>query len=722
MNRIVKLSIAALFATTSLSFAGTNTIIASDGALNNVTVGSGDVLNVSGGSPDTRIMLTTDDAQFKIVGGLMNFSSPKTRFAASGFPLDETGANANVVIVDGGINAAGAVETQVDGSVFMSNAAITNALYFMFLNEQALTGPGASKVLCNNSLISCYNFQSYANAVNALELRDTSQIKVSQHATLWPVTALLLADNATVNVGGTFETVRGSGRNASLTASGNARIIANKGAVAGLATLGGNSSFTTQGGSFYVGLNAFADVVFQESSVLSVSTNANWYNLVHVQGNLTFRDDASAMVGGGNRSWAQFAKGSVQILDRASFSVKERICFMGVEDGTPLNVVINTTNAVKGTAMNAPFFPGYPPDHGAVGVSKPFAPVINIGITNGVIQGRYYGVSFAGENCEGQDVKTYTPYGNHNYNPVVNVKMDGGTIFAEGCNNHELWQSYPVGITIGAGFFTKTVDGETVTNSVRKGTVEMNGGTMTLKRGCFTIGGGDGEGHLIQRGGSISMTGGNTYATRHRGVMALSGGKGRYDLLGGSFSIAKSFNVGGAQMGDTNAFIHFNYNSGANTRYANSCLAERFDGEATLNVQGGTFSVTEDALTLAFGGTGTLEVGPQGVVNVGELVCTNTPQILSSTKGFATVKLTLGATNAGTVAVERKLTINPTTKLIVDASAFTPRFGTIPLITAASREGEFGSVEVVNGHGGTVEYEGANVVFKMHPATIFTVR
>lgn len=744
--------------------ATTTTVVAAEGVLNDMTVGVGDTLNVTG-SGSSEIYVTTGTSTFRVNGGTVNISAPKTKFNASGTPLSEDPVDANFVLTNGVVDASGSSNVAIDGSVYMCDGIVKNATYFSFNNSSSKTGLGAAKILSGNSYVKCVNnIQVYATT---FELRDSAFLETSFNSIYcFEPMSFLMSGNAAVKSARDFQARRWGGKTTALTLADNASITVSgtadfQGELSmwdhssftantafqlkgdAIATLGGESRITAKSAELYGTLSVESNALVSaqglmtlDGATVSLSENGELcskncsadLSFEHVRGNLTLNDMSRIIVTNaayGYKAYCKFGSGKVSILDGASVVCSERVVFNGSEDGSPLDVTINTTGAISGNGFNAPFFhktytgtwPHSDAEHQDIGANETvFAPVVSIGLTNGTVNATYQGLSLAGEASRKE-------YGNHNYRPTVRMVVDGGTVTAIASENNGGGRPIPGGLTIGAGYMVKTASGEAVTNALQRGTLEVNGGDVLLKRGLFTVGGGTGEGRVIQRGGTVRVTPEEmTWAYDHqRGVIALSGGRGRYDLYGGSFNIDNNFHVGGAAI-QTGASMG-KYEIYKYAPCENCCLGKRFDGDGTLNVQGGTFRVC-NSLLVSQAGTGTLEVGPDGNVNVGELILTNRASFAEVTPaaGFATMKFTLGAESAGTVTVRTKLVIAPTSKLVVDAGALTLERGKVTLIAAPSREGEFGSVEVVNGRGGTVVYEGGNVVFKTHPGLMMIIR
>lgn len=287
------------------------------------------------------------------------------------------------------------------------------------------------------------------------------------------------------------------------------------------------------------------------------------------------------------------------------------------------------------------------------------------------------------------------PYHNcHNKSTTLAVgpkgffRMDGGRLYVKS----GMWTSSrdPAGFLIG-NTLPLPVGGSYAFNGGIgdfEGTFEMTDGVVTNDAGAVIVGSALGKGAFRQSGGSFV----HTY--EQFALVGFLGGEGTYEVSGGSNAIRGDMYVGGAT---TNTLGWGALMTTGIVENAVFDMAERHDAKGLLKVTGGTFGLLHSKsgvrgnLVFSDDGTGTLEIGAAGAVNVRNVTFKN--------GAASTAKFVFGPDGSvGTVTAEEKLTVSTGTKLVVDLTACTEPTRSHRLFSAPSVEGEF-DVEVVGGEG-----------------------
>jgi hypothetical protein len=206
-----------------------------------------------------------------------------------------------------------------------------------------------------------------------------------------------------------------------------------------------------------------------------------------------------------------------------------------------------------------------------------------------------------------------------------------------------------------------------------RGELTVSGSGVITNAGVFVFGVNGGTGIVAQTGGKIvhAPTGSAEEQARKMTVLGYgvgtnanltySGGNGSYEISGGSFLTPSRVFVGGVPTGVQSY--------------------SRAGGVGLLKVTGGTFTVTNNTLTVGGYGTGTLTVGAAGVCFAKDIVFTNNTQ--------STLRCELDAAGLGTLKASGSLSIYPGAKLEVDASAYQGNAVWIKLADCATRTGSF---------------------------------
>ncbi len=201
------------------------------------------------------------------------------------------------------------------------------------------------------------------------------------------------------------------------------------------------------------------------------------------------------------------------------------------------------------------------------------------------------------------------------------------------------------------------------------GEVRFSGGTVT-NSGQFILGAGYGATGLVyQTGGAVRQGMGNGGVNVFPMTVGWGGGYGSYTMSGGTFVSAKPVFIGGLTTAD------LGYTPGpALFVFTNNSLG-------TLRIDGGSFTVTNQNLSLGRYGSGTLIIGTNGVCSAKDIVLTNNTQ--------STLRFELGTAGPGTLVASGNLAIYPGAKLEVDSRAYQGGAVWVKLVDCATRSTAF---------------------------------
>ena len=280
------------------------------------------------------------------------------------------------------------------------------------------------------------------------------------------------------------------------------------------------------------------------------------------------------------------------------------------------------------------------------------------------------------------------------------LKMSGGSIVLyRSYNAAQTRTQKPFGLVVGNG-----CDADYGGN-VALGRIEMTGGVVsnnfwnTHERwGTFILGVRSARGEVVQSGGKIVHLG------NHPAVIGFSGGEGFYDMADGELEIpeptsaalsnlatAGNIYVGGASIADAG------YDPNATTDGKYSTWADADEGgrlaTGTLVVSGGVVR-TARSMYVSSHGYGTLEIGKAGRIEAANLYLTNST--VNGVTAPAKLKVTLGPSGCGKIALTGKCQIASDAQCEIDISAFEPteKGQTIPFLECASVEGGFAAANV----------------------------
>ncbi len=232
------------------------------------------------------------------------------------------------------------------------------------------------------------------------------------------------------------------------------------------------------------------------------------------------------------------------------------------------------------------------------------------------------------------------------------------------------------GLAIGANTLN-----DALASATARGDLIVSGSGIITNAGVFVVGVNGATGTVTQTGGKIvhAPTGDAGQQARKMtiigygfGTGALGGGSGAYELSGGSYLTPSRAYIGGMPT-DVQSY-------------------SRSGGTGLLKVTGGSFTVTNNTLTVGGNGTGAVTIGSNGVCFAKDIVLTNNTQ--------STLRFELGAAGSGILKASGNLAIAPGAKLEVDAKAYQGSAVWVKLADCATRTTSFAPSNItVTGNG-----------------------
>jgi hypothetical protein len=239
-----------------------------------------------------------------------------------------------------------------------------------------------------------------------------------------------------------------------------------------------------------------------------------------------------------------------------------------------------------------------------------------------------------------------------------------------------------------------------------RGDLTVAGSGIITNVGVFVVGVNGATGTVTQTGGNIvhNPTGGNDENKSRKltvlgynfgASQAVGGGYGSYEMSGGTFYTPNRVFVGGVPTGVQS--------------YA------RPGSTGLLKVTGGSFTVTNNTLTVGGNGTGTLVIGAAGTCFAKDLVFTNNTA--------STLRFELGAAGVGTLKASGNLAVYPGAKLEVDASAYQGADMWVKLADCATRTTSFAPGDIaVTGPGVVVQDRDEDLWLHVAKGTLIAIR
>jgi hypothetical protein len=288
------------------------------------------------------------------------------------------------------------------------------------------------------------------------------------------------------------------------------------------------------------------------------------------------------------------------------------------------------------------------------------------------------------------------------------LNMSGGTVLiSNGANNGSL--VYPPGVAPSYGYSvagliigqvgsgTGNTD-DTNPSSTAKGTLNLSGGVITNQY-QLVVGCNGATGIVNQTGGTYVHVPIATDTTNMVTLIGYSygtnsnprGGTGTYNLSGGTFTTPRRVFVGGVPT--------------------NIQWFARGGAVGLLKVTCGTFTCG-NTLFVGENGSGTVTMGSNGVLSVGNLYATNATSKL---------RFELGSAGIGTFTVTNELRIGSASKLEVDMTGFT-QGGLTKILDCKSRSGSFdaSNITVTGGKCAIVQTKDEDIYLNIVRGTLIT--
>ena len=240
-------------------------------------------------------------------------------------------------------------------------------------------------------------------------------------------------------------------------------------------------------------------------------------------------------------------------------------------------------------------------------------------------------------------------------------------------------------------------------SSQARGTLTLSGSGVITNAGVLVVGVNGGTGTVTQTGGKVVHVPSGGVAASKLTVLGygygasgvVGGGRGTYEMSGGSYYTPNMVFVGGVP---TNLLSY-----------------SRAGCAGMLKVTGGSFTVTNNTLTVGGNGTGTLTIGSNGVCFAKDIVFTN--------NAASTLRCELGPAGLGTLTASGTLSIYPGAKLEVDSTAYQGGAVWVKLVDCATRTAAFAPENItVTGKGVVRQDRNEDIWLYIRRGTLIDVR
>lgn len=292
--------------------------------------------------------------------------------------------------------------------------------------------------------------------------------------------------------------------------------------------------------------------------------------------------------------------------------------------------------------------------------------------------------------------------------------VDGGAVEVWGSRwAHQFGTS---GITVGDGNYS---DADVNRTPSVKGTLEIRSGAITNKQGKIYVGIARSLGMVVQTGGEFISEEASAEAKCPVSIGACNG-TGVFTLSNGVFSAKSNVFVGGTPLSEIGISTVSPYKDA--TRAAMYPKLHDANGELTVAAADLTKPcsfTTEKDLSFGADGNGVLRLGEAGSVTAANVTFWNgaTDVTNHSSKVFCT----LGASDAACLTATNAVTVQPGTKLTVDATKFAGD-KKVWLVKAVEMKGTFDAT-IVGGKGtDSIVQTSKGVVFKRSHGLVILVR
>jgi len=231
------------------------------------------------------------------------------------------------------------------------------------------------------------------------------------------------------------------------------------------------------------------------------------------------------------------------------------------------------------------------------------------------------------------------------------------------------------------------------------GALNVSGGVVTNGVGLFVVGAGRATGRVLQTGGTVYHgLGFTTVAWRNSTpmIVGFAGGDGTYVMSNGVMVADAPIYVGGVV---TNVLKRLPISNWPGNAFTDRSAVGK------LVVAGGSLSTKASDLVVGADGSGTLEIGPDATVSIGNP--NGSGGIVLSNRTESVTRFVLGRDGAGRLTTPNTLVIADGAKLEVDTTEYAGGEKWIKLVNCKRREGSFAAsdITVVGRHPEGGEYE-----------------
>ena len=234
--------------------------------------------------------------------------------------------------------------------------------------------------------------------------------------------------------------------------------------------------------------------------------------------------------------------------------------------------------------------------------------------------------------------------GNPITSPVASVSMSGGVLSVSGVNADQ-GEAYYTAFELGNSLPEDT-GSTTDASAVYTATFTQSGGIVSNLHGRIALATGKALGRYVQSGGAFVS------GSRAAAFFGAYDGEGRWEMTGGTATFNETIYLG---IGSTLATLLGNY--------AKCNLGSHVVGTAAkgvLDIEAGTFETSGDIISGTDGNTGSITVGPAGVLKAKNL------QMLNAAADTLTVKV--GPNGAGRIELSDTLDLAEGIKLKIDGA------------------------------------------------------
>lgn len=226
--------------------------------------------------------------------------------------------------------------------------------------------------------------------------------------------------------------------------------------------------------------------------------------------------------------------------------------------------------------------------------------------------------------------------------PRAEIEVSGGVCVVSGVNadqNESYYSAFELGNSL-------PEDSKTSATAIYTSTFDLTGGIVSNLHGRITLGTGKALGKVVQSGGAFVS------GSRAAAFFGAYDGEGRWEMTGGTATFNETIYLG---IGSTLATLLGNY--------AKCNLGSHVVGTAArgvIDIEAGTFETAGDIISGTDGNTGSITVGPAGVLKAKNL------QMLNAAADTLTVKV--GPNGAGKIELSNTLDLAEGIKLKIDGA------------------------------------------------------